>query len=67
LRANEPILEVVSHILYIPKFSEPNFLAMSRPFFTCAAAYANTWASGLVKAPFMYLQDRAVRPTLLTF
>lgn len=40
---------------FIPKFSAPSFLAISKPFFTWAPAYARTWQSGLVAAPFMYL------------
>ena len=44
--------------LNLPKFSAPSFLAISRPFFTCAAAWANAWASGLEAAPFMYLLQK---------
>lgn len=39
----------------VPKFSAPSFFPISSPFFTCAAAWANAWASGFDAAPFMYL------------
>ena len=52
---NKTIAKCLHVWLNLPKFSAPSFLAISRPFFTCAAAWANAWASGLEAAPFMYL------------
>lgn len=47
--------------LFLPKFSAFSFLPISSPFLTCAAAYATTWASGFVAAPFMYLKQNRVK------
>lgn len=52
---NKTIARCLHVWLNLPKFSTPSFLAISSPFFTCAAAWANAWASGLEAAPFMYL------------